>query len=294
MGAETLPLLYFWRWDNYQRDLAYGVGYHLNQKAKKLHAIEIGESLWAFTRRPSDGAYLLVAELVAKAKTINHPRLAREYRYGRHRLWGDLTQSRYFLAEGQAPVEQVIRALSFEVRTAVLGRSFQGPGGVRTITMADHAMLAQVASLLELEPRAKLIPEDRFEALALAGDREEVKRLLAAEAPGLSQERREYLYGPAINRTRSWTRTLREMYQDSCQMCGWSSMGKYRTEVCEAHHLHWLSRGGPDELENVMLLCPNHHRVVHRVDAVFDFSDQSFLLPGEHRQGLREPGHLVG
>ncbi len=289
-----MPLLYFWRWDNYQRDLHYGVGYHLNQKSKGLHNIDIGDSLWAFTRRPGDGAYVLVAELIAKAKTINHPRLAKAYRYGPYRLWGDLSRSRYFLAEGQAPIDQLIRKLSLQVRSDPIGRSFQGPAAVRQLNAADHALLAAAADMLPDEPRAKLIPEDRFEALALAGDADEVLRLLAAESPGMAAERRAYLYGPVVSRARSWARTLRKLYDDRCQLCGWSSRASYETEVCEAHHLHWLSRGGPDEIQNLVLLCPNHHRVVHRVDAVFDYRDQAFVFSKARREALRVAGHLAG
>ena len=85
-----MPLLYYWRGDNYRRDLDYGAGYHLNQANPLLHAIEIGDSLWAFTRRP-DGQYVLAAELVIRAKTLNPP----TFRYGRYRVWGDLRRSRY-------------------------------------------------------------------------------------------------------------------------------------------------------------------------------------------------------
>jgi hypothetical protein len=84
-------LLYFWRGDNYRRDLDFGVGYHLNQAISLLHRIEIGESLWAFTRK-TDDRYALAAELVISAKTMN----PRGFRYGPYRVWGDLRRSRYF------------------------------------------------------------------------------------------------------------------------------------------------------------------------------------------------------
>ena len=45
-----MPLLYYWRPDNYFRDLDMGAGYHLNQANPLLHKIEIGDSLWGFTR----------------------------------------------------------------------------------------------------------------------------------------------------------------------------------------------------------------------------------------------------
>ena len=289
MGCRALPLLHNWRWDNYQQDLRFGVGYHLNQASKRLHSIDVGDSLWAFTRRPDDGAYVLVAELVARAKTINHP----SFRYGRHRLWGDLASSRYFLADGQPRIDHVIRSLTLDVQAKYIGQAFQGKAAVRTIIAEDHAKLAAVAAQLPREPRARLIPEECFEALALAGDHDEVKRLLAADGPGLAAERQSYLYSPAVSRARSWTRELRDRYEDRCQLCGWSSLGSYQEEVCEAHHMHWRSRGGPDKLHNLVLLCPNHHRVVHRTDAVFDYQDLAFVFTERHREPLQEAGHLA-
>lgn len=43
-----------------------GAGYHLNQANPMLHEIDIGDSLWAFTRSKL-GTYVLAAELVVKA-----------------------------------------------------------------------------------------------------------------------------------------------------------------------------------------------------------------------------------
>ena len=45
-----VPLLYYWRRDNYRRDLDMGAGYHLNQANPLMHQIDLGDSLWAFTR----------------------------------------------------------------------------------------------------------------------------------------------------------------------------------------------------------------------------------------------------
>jgi len=76
-----VPLIYYWRGDNYRRDLDFGAGYHLNQSNPLLHEIDIADSLWAFTRR-RDGIYALAAELIVSAKTLN----PKGYRYGRYRI----------------------------------------------------------------------------------------------------------------------------------------------------------------------------------------------------------------
>ncbi len=38
------------------------------------------------------------------------------------------------------------------------------------------------------------------------------------------------------------------------------------------------SRGDVDENKYMILLCPNHHSVVHKTDAQFDLSDKSFAF----------------
>ncbi len=61
-------------------------------------------------------------------------------------------------------------------------------------------------------------------------------------------------------------------YDTSCAICGWSLSSravkyKYRKDGvhlhqrgCEMHHILPVSEGGKDEFENLILLCPNHHK----------------------------------
>ncbi len=114
------------------------------------------------------------------------------------------------------------------------------------------------------------------------------------EGPGLAAERRSYLYETSVSRARQHTQALRERYQDRCQLCAWCGREHYRHALCEAHHIQWISRGGADAPDNLVLLCPNHHRAVHAADAVLDFADMAFVFEEGRREVLREPGHLVG
>lgn len=50
-------------------------------------------------------------------------------------------------------------------------------------------------------------------------------------------------------------------------------------DLCEAHHVRWLSRGGKDHIGNMVLVAPNVHRALHRLDAPFDFSGAAFVVP---------------
>lgn len=270
-----MHLLYFWQGDNYRRDLDHGVGYHLNQGNPLLHEVGIGESLWAFTRR-RDGRYVLAAELVVSARTLN----SKGYRYGPYRVWGNLRSSRYFSVEGQPDLGRLVRSLSVKAGAAVLGRSFQGAAAVRPLLASDHAVLRDYAAMLPLEPRARLLPGERLEALLLAGDETTVSRLLVDEPAGIADERRRYLISRVVRRDHDLVEQLREIYRGCCQLCGWSPRSTYSAELCEAHHVRWLSRGGDDQLSNLVLVCPNHHRAIHRCDAPFDFPSGAFVFPG--------------
>jgi 5-methylcytosine-specific restriction protein A len=115
-----VPLLYYWRPDNYRHDLDVGAGYNLNQDNPLLHQIDVGDSLWAFTRT-LNGEYAFAAELVVQFKTHNPP----SFGYGRYRVWGNLQKSRYFKVEGQADAEQVIRSLSCKTDALFSGELFK-------------------------------------------------------------------------------------------------------------------------------------------------------------------------
>ena len=43
--------------------------------------------------------------------------------------------------------------------------------------------------------------------------------------------------------------------------CTFASCGMRR--FTQAHHVVWWSRGGPTDLENLILVCTFHHRLVH-------------------------------
>ena len=49
-----------------------------------------------------------------------------------------------------------------------------------------------------------------------------------------------------------------------CEYCGERGFKKQNGEVfLESHHIISLSAQGPDQLKNVIALCPNHHREAH-------------------------------
>jgi 5-methylcytosine-specific restriction enzyme A len=279
-------VLYYWRPDNYFRDRRFGFGYHLNQNSPVLTAVEPGDSVWAFTRDHL-GRYVLAAEMVTKAVTTNAPR----YRYGRYRVWGDPERTRYFDVDVGPNAEPLVRHLNLSTRAAVLAQSFQGHRAVKPLDDADHQLLVLFArDAPELE-RVHLYPEDEFEARLTLGTA--ARDLLLRETRAEYGARVKYLYENVdITRARQHVEWLQTTYGGQCQICLYDPRIRYRRNLCHGHHIHWLSRGGDDAIENMMLVCPNHHAAVHRDDAVFDYRTLSFRFTNGLEEEIRLNHHL--
>lgn len=42
-----------------------------------------------------------------------------------------------------------------------------------------------------------------------------------------------------------------------CELCGWTE------SVRDIHHIIPVSKGGKNEINNLIVVCPNHHRMIH-------------------------------
>jgi 5-methylcytosine-specific restriction enzyme A len=289
LEGTVVALLYYWRPDNYARDWSFGFGYHLNQNSPAMVRALPGDSLWAFTRRRPDGLYVLAAELVIRAVTRNPA----NYRYGVYRVWGDLERSRYFDVERGPSAEPLIRALEVRAGGPRLGQAFQGRAAVRVLTDADARVLEAFAADLQALERVGIFPEDEFEARLVHGEVVQ-PRVLREAAAGYDTRRLEYLYASVdVQRARRNVERLHDLYGGRCQLCLFDPQDHYGHRLCHGHHVEWLSRGGADELENMVLLCPNHHAAVHRDDAPFDYGDAAFRFSVGRTEPLLLNVHLT-
>lgn len=282
-----MPLLYYWRPDNYQRDRRFGFGFHLNQNSPAMSEVGPGDSIWAFTQRRTDGSYVLAAELVVRALTENPA----NYRYGRWRIWGDLHRSRYFDADLGPRTEPLIRALGIRASAARLGQAFQGNAAVRRLSPHAHQLLSEFARDLQVIETAAIYAEDEFEARLV--HEESVRRFVSFEPEATRNRRLKYLYESVnVQRARRNVEELQKLYDGRCQICLYDPKRRYGHSLCHGHHIQWLSRGGADELENMVLVCPNHHSAIHRDDAPFDFRDLAFIFGNSPRESLAINRHL--
>lgn len=129
----------------------------------------------------------------------------------------------------------------------------------------DDALVTDVDAVQDLlEPGAeadeglsRVTSEDivRLDAIKNA-DRKEPAQDLAAPDPDRVTTTRS-----RVVRNTDLAHDVKQMYDHECQICGTAREGPNGQSYAEAHHIRPLGRphDGPDEPENILVLCPNHH-----------------------------------
>jgi len=141
-----MALLFYWRGDNYPKDMACFKSCELNQNSELMNKVKKGEHIWAFTRR-QDKIYVLALDLCVLLTRCNSSKDPSR-RYGIYKVEGDPRQSRYFDTKLGANIEQTIRSLGITANAKILGHSFQGRNGVRLLDSIDEQKLIQFSSTL--------------------------------------------------------------------------------------------------------------------------------------------------
>lgn len=72
------------------------------------------------------------------------------------------------------------------------------------------------------------------------------------------------------------TKELKKIYGNCCQLCGKAFDGKYGDVVTEGHHIDYFSKSQNNDANNIMIVCPNHHRIIHKMNPTFDRETLSF------------------
>ncbi|MFC1990382.1 hypothetical protein ACFLVW_07540 [Chloroflexota bacterium] len=145
-----MSVLFFWRGDNYLRDIQTGKAYHLNQNNELIYNLNLGEHIWAFTRR-QDKTYVLALDLIVTGTKKNQVSDS-GYEYGEYHADGNKQKSHYFDVLKGPDAEPVIKSLFFwkslssKAKALALGSLFQGRNGVRLLTIADEGNLIRFSS----------------------------------------------------------------------------------------------------------------------------------------------------
>lgn len=288
--------LAIWNYSNYRHDLDAGAGFHFNSNQPRLHlALDIGDSLWLVTRIVvrERSEYRLAARLVIRAKTINAP----NYKYGSYRVWGDLNSSSYYRVEDNSrhDVFELLRLLELD-SGSLKERSrlnlFQAMQTMRCLPEKSSRLLESFAAQLPIEARAhQVLDETQLERAYSAGASDQLESLLREEPVGYSETTKSEIK-QTYDRNRKLVRTLHELYNGRCQVTGHDSPILYGVPTAEAHHVVYRSRGGADEMENLVLVSPNLHAAIHGANAAFDYASLAFVFPNGRVEPLILNSHL--
>ncbi len=63
---------------------------------------------------------------------------------------------------------------------------------------------------------------------------------------------------------------LKLLYKGSCQICGCAPFEEYSDNICEVHHIEYFANTQNNNASNLIVLCPNHHRLIHKLNPVYD------------------------
>jgi len=63
---------------------------------------------------------------------------------------------------------------------------------------------------------------------------------------------------------------LKNKYDNKCQICGEGSREHYGVSVVEGHHIEEFSLTQNNSPQNIMIVCPTHHRIIHKAKGFFN------------------------
>lgn len=72
---------------------------------------------------------------------------------------------------------------------------------------------------------------------------------------------------------------LKRLYENKCQICGHEFKGRYDIDLSEIHHIEYYSKSLNNNSDNLLVLCPNHHRIIHKAKPRFNREILSYKYP---------------
>lgn len=74
-------------------------------------------------------------------------------------------------------------------------------------------------------------------------------------------------------------RQLKKLYHGSCQLCGRNPFPSFGIDISEVHHIDYFSTSRNNNTSNLIVVCPNHHRLIHKLNPACDKDALTFVYP---------------
>jgi hypothetical protein len=85
---------------------------------------------------------------------------------------------------------------------------------------------------------------------------------------------------------------LKLYYNYRCQICGQRHYDIYSVHISEAHHINPFVTSHDNSVSNLIILCPNHHRIMHSAKPEFDRGGKLFIYHNGFSEQLAVNDHL--
>ena len=129
--------------------------------------------------------------------------------------------------------------------------------------------------------------EPNFNSEILTPERDELSLENLFELPKLTDNETAMIENYRLPKVRKLNRGignyLKKLYNFQCQICGLNIGASYGVNVVECHHINYFVESLNNDAENLLIVCPNHHRIIHAVNPTFDrdrkfYRYEKFLL----------------
>lgn len=86
---------------------------------------------------------------------------------------------------------------------------------------------------------------------------------------------------------------LKKIYKYRCQICGINVGEEYGENLAEAHHIQYFTKSMDNSSNNLLILCPNHHALIHKSNPRFDYENLQYIFENGRVDRLKLNLHLT-
>lgn len=85
---------------------------------------------------------------------------------------------------------------------------------------------------------------------------------------------------------------LKKLYEFRCQICGVNFAKPHNHRIVQVHHIDAFVHSMNNDYDNLMVMCPNHHSVIHKANPIFDRRSLKLLYSNGYSEILALDQHL--
>ena len=150
---------------------------------------------------------------------------------------------------------------------------------VRTIIDAQSGSLSTNPATVVSDPNERTYSETELENLINFEDENATVRIKTSPTS-------VRIYDASI------IRQLKKLYKGHCQLCGIKPFSAFNCDLSEVHHIDYFATSHNNNANNLIVLCPNHHRLIHKLKPQYDAEQRCFLFQNGTAESITLNYHL--